>query len=672
MLLAATLLAAALTPTLTIDPTRVVATFDPRSAFGATIDAHEAGENDAIFTRENVAAMRSAGFHPLSYRLATELCGEAWHWNPRGSWSDPQHQQGYWTSSDELRAPIDASYGYRLPRRGNTLDQARNDSYSRIDDGDPATFWKSNPYLDDRPQWLFVDLGEPRAVASIRIAWGSPFAAVYRVQHWSGDDPINRPDAGRWIDFPHGLVREGHGGEATLPLLDDDGDAVTARHVRVLMTQPVTRSSGEGDWRDDAGFAVRELSLFDGDGRDLVRHGRTNATQSIVWVSSTDPWHRASDLDRGVEQLGIDRVFATGLTNALPMLTPVATLYGTPDDAAALLRYVRDRQYPVKRIELGEEPDGQFVSPEDYATLYLKFADALHAIDSELALGGPAFQSTNDFIAFWPDEHGKTAWMGRFVDFLRERERLDDFAFFSFEWYPFDNLCVEPHPQLLEAPAILARVLQRWRDEGVPPTIPWLATEYGYSSYAGQPEVDLEGAMFNTEFVAQFLALGGGAAYFYGLEPDVLLREQHCPTYGNLLLFLSDEEHRIRYPLATLQAARLLTTVWSEASGTHSLLAVDGTSTTLSAFAVRRPDGRIALLILNKDLRATTAKIRLGDRSAGAAEVHQFSSREYVWHARAERGSPSPDLPPRTFRIGAKAAVPLPAMSISVVLMEAP
>src|SRR6478672_10000652 len=114
----------ALVHVITVDRTHVLRTFDPADALGAGIDGHERGEVAELLSPANISAMRSAGLKPLTYRLRTELAGEAWHWNPHGRWSDPAHAQGYWTSSSNPGQPIHVSYGYRLPRRGNTIDQA--------------------------------------------------------------------------------------------------------------------------------------------------------------------------------------------------------------------------------------------------------------------------------------------------------------------------------------------------------------------------------------------------------------------------------------------------------------------------------------------------------------------------------------------------------------------
>src|SRR5437870_9082383 len=134
--------------TITIDTSHPVNRFTPSHALGAAIDGHGKGENDLQLTGPNINAMLSAGFKSLTYRLRTELGGDVWHWNPNGSWSDTQKREGYWVSDRKPGAPISLSYGYHLPRRGNTIDQAANNDYSRIDDGDSQSFWKSNPYLD--------------------------------------------------------------------------------------------------------------------------------------------------------------------------------------------------------------------------------------------------------------------------------------------------------------------------------------------------------------------------------------------------------------------------------------------------------------------------------------------------------------------------------------------
>src|SRR6266480_2562459 len=310
----------------TVHADRPVNRINPIQALGAGVDGHEQGECARMFTDRNIAEMRSAGFGPLTYRLRSELAGEVWHWNPRGTWSDPLHQRGYWTSDDSVVESINLSYGYRLPRRGNTIDQANDDGYSRIADGDGESFWKSNPYLDSHftsepedthPQWVVIDLGTRKPVNAIRIHWGAPYAKQYRVEYWSGDDPmhLHADDDDDWQPFGHGNVNDSHGGDQLIEL---ETSPRSVRFVRLIMSRSSqTSAETSNDIRDRLGFAIREIELgkIDKHGRfhDHVRHARDRHRQTIIYVSSTDPWHRAEDIDFSIEQPGLDFILRSAL-----------------------------------------------------------------------------------------------------------------------------------------------------------------------------------------------------------------------------------------------------------------------------------------------------------------------------------------------------------------------
>ncbi len=673
-------------PTATDDPTvvtvhtdRPAGQFRPSEAFGAGVDGHEKGSIAQLYTPGNLKAMLTAGFQPLTYRLRTELAVEAWHWNPEGRWSDAAHKQGYWTSSATPGAPVRICNGYQLPRRGNSIDQANNRGYSRLTDGDTRSFWKSNPYLDHHftgednalhPQWVVLDLRQIGPVNAIRLLWGTPYATAYFIEQYTGSDPIflnehetSGNQASRWVPFADGAVKAGRGGDVTIQFAHQP---IPIRFLRIRMTaSSETAPVPSADVRDGLGYALREIYIGtqrDGRFTDLLKHGRTGKTQTLTYTSSTDPWHSASDLDADVEQPGFDLIFRGPLPHGLPVMVPVAPLYDTPENAVAEIKYLKARGYDVRRVEMGEEPDGQNIAPEDYAALYMQFARALHAVDPSLHFGGPGFQTNIYDYVTWPDGHGNISWFNRFLKALETHGQGSDLNFFSFEWYPFDNVCQPTQSQLAAAPGLLAALLGRLQQSGLKPSVPWIISEYGYSAFGGQPEVDMAGAILNAEIVAQFLTLGGKAAYLYGFEPGELMDETtDCNSWGNLALFQSDDQGHILRPLATYYGARMLTQEWAlPGSGLHTLFPADcALKNTLgqpliTAYAVHRPDGKWSLLLLNKDpKKAHTVRIEFKGSAnrpliglTGPTTEIQYSPQQYVWHPKGKSGYANPNLPP--------------------------
>jgi hypothetical protein len=669
---------------ITIDTTRVVNRFDPRTTFGAGIDGHGIGVVEKVFTRANLAAMQAVGFSMATYRLRTELGVQAWHWNPNGRWSDAAQQRGYWTSFDSSTAPVDLSHGYRLPRRGTT-DENDDSKYSRLDDGDTTTFWKSNPYLAEHftgtadsllPQWVIVDLGTARPVDAIRIHWGMPHARAFKVQYRKGElvHDMDESPAGRWFTFANGAERAGVGGTETRVL---DRGTITTRFVRIVMSASASDApAGSRDVRDALGYAIRELAVGtlqpDGAFRDLLRHGAESRLQSTTYASSTDPWHAASDIDRDLEQPGLDRFFRSGVTNGRPAMVPVPVLYGVPDDAAAMIRFLRTRGYAIGKIEMGEEPDGQFVTPEDYGTLYVQAARAIRADWPDAPLGGPSFQGLEIGAMFaWPVDSAGERWVPRLLRTLRERGRPGDFTFFSFEWYPWDAVCSPTAPQLAGAAARFSDRLGRAAREGMS-AYPWVIAEFGYSAFAGRAQVGIEGALLNADIVGHFLSMGGAQAYLYGWEPTSLDKSPRCDGWGNNMLFLSDDERRIRATVATYHGMRMMLGDWTiAAGGEHRLF----TATTgvrdragnelLSAYPVLRPDGTRATLIVNKD-PARTFRVSLG--GLGRRTVVSYSAAQYAWKNDGPKGRPSRNLPPTRQTLTGGRDFSVPPYSLTVVL----
>lgn len=611
--------------------------------------------------------------------------------------------------SSELREPIRDSFGYSLPHRGCTHNGGTDRGYSRLTDGDPKTFWKSNPYLtqaftheDDslHPQWIIVDLGQYYDVNAIRIDWCEPSAREYEVQYWVGADPMNWEEPamdstnqggeylpvanqamGNWIRFPKGIVHEGKGGSVTLKLADN---LISARWVRIVMTQSSNQPGPHGtdDVRHRVGYAIYEVYVgrLEADGKfaDYARHAPDGKKQTATYCSSTDPWHTAEDLNPHGDQTGWDLFFSSGITNGLPALITVPLIYSVPEDAAAMVAYLKKRGYPISWVEMDEEADGQYYMPEDYAALYIQFADAIHQADPTLKLGGPVFQGINQDVSVWPDAKGNKSWFGRFYDYLKSHNRHGDLSFASFEIYPYEA-CTMQWDDLYRNRELTRKTLQAFRDDGLPAAIPLMNTESNLCGSLSVYMSDIFSALWLADNVGSFFEEGGALYVHSPIEPSVI--EQGCQGWAIWSNALWDREGKIIGYTAFHYASQLINNEWvRHGSGTHHLHSVYGGmedpagNALVTSYAVRRPDGEWALLLINKDRdNAHPVRIAFEGRGgtghfSGAIRMVTFGSEQYVWHGADANAHADPNLPPviSSIDVTAQTTFTLPKASITV------
>ncbi len=692
-----------------ITPSHVLNSFSPLRALGGAIDRLRGGDTreaneqhtERLLTDPVLKELLGAGWQTVTYRQNTELMIEAWHWNSRGTWSNPAKQEGYFTGSAEPGEPIRHSWAYPLPHRGATVGDGNG--WSRLTDGDLQSYWKSNPYLtkpftgeDDslHPQWVMIDLGAKTDINAIKIAWADPYARRYYVQFWTGElepfyEGINK---GTWQTFPMGTVTDGKGGTPTLKLADW---TTPVRYLRIWMTESSNTcdSHGAADKRNCLGYAIRELYIGTQQGdafQDVVKH-LPSRQQTITWPSSVDPWHAASDLDYGRgDQIGFDFFFNCGVTRGLPAMIPIAILYAIPEDAANEIAYLYKRKYPISWIEMGEEADGQRVLPEDYATLYLQFARAIHKLVPKAPLGGPAFEGTPGDVDSWADANGRVSFLGRFVDYLKARGRLQDFSFFSFEHYPCmgGKACADWNSLYWE-PAYVNQVVQAWKDNGLPPNLPFFMTEGNDLDDGGAGTV--KSALWLADYVGSMLSAGASGTYYF----------HYIATLdGNGGFLPVDENNHVKnYPPQYL-ATTVISKEWVDpVDKIHKLFKVssgvkdkDG-NTLVTAYALARPDGQWSVMLVNKDhdndhaVNLTFADTAANHNRFFAGTVDQvtFGQAEYQWHPdpatqdvpapsvtgrrRVPPGHADPDGPPSKSAItagGAGTEYHLPKASIVV------
>jgi hypothetical protein len=277
----------------------------------------------------------------------------------------------------------------------------------------------------------------------------------------------------------------------------------------------------------------------------------------MTYCSSVDPWHEPKDLDeKAGDQVGFDLFYTGGYTRGLPAMIPIAMIYGTPEDAAAEIAYIEKRGYPISHVEMGEEPDGHFMAPEDYAAMYIQFAAALHRIDPKLKLGGPIFTGVNKDIETWPDAEGRTSWTRRFIDYLQSHGKIGELAFFSFEHYPMEPGKIQ-WSNLYHEAELVTHIMKVWREDGVPENVPLLITESNLSWVSSEAFVDIWGGLWLADYVGAFLDGGGQAVYYFHYLPLGVHRGANG-SMGTFGMFSTDANLQIKQPLSQFFASQLI------------------------------------------------------------------------------------------------------------------
>ncbi len=198
-----------------------------------------------------------------------------------------------------------------------------------------------------------------------------------------------------------------------------------------------------GTWSNEVywnGNGVRQGDVFD--------HSRLKGNIWQVDYSDYAPGFRLHDVNGHLSDfhghVDIQRLHEFVQTSGAEAVVSVNAGTGTPEMAAEWVKFARKHGYAVSHWEIGNEldgdweighylPDGSRMTGELYAQRFLKFAEAMKAVDPGIKVGGPV--SSSEALILGED---------------LVRIAGDQMDFFSFHSYPVKNN-VESFNEALDA-----------------------------------------------------------------------------------------------------------------------------------------------------------------------------------------------------------------------------
>lgn len=283
---------------------------------------------------------------------------------------------------------------------------------------------------------------------------------------------------------------------------------------------------------------------------------------------------------------------------------------GSPEKAAGLVRYCNlENDYGFRYWEVGNEPDlyegtnrykraGDPVFDVDwYNARFREFATAMKAIDPTIMVVGPAVTGG------WPE------WMPAFI-----QANGDIVDVLSWHWYGHGDELSDA--AALATPAEVERQIEAIRSMWVDPEInplgyqrplpPLFLSEYNisWSTRVRRHLGSQVGALWNAEVVGRLANKGVEMGAHFALQGT---------DWQGLVGMLADER--------PVKGVYQLYSRW----GTEQVAATSSAEALLPVFASRHADGRLSILVINKDpQRPIRGSVKLeGYRPSGQARLWQ-------------------------------------------------
>jgi hypothetical protein len=206
-----------------------------------------------------------------------------------------------------------------------------------------------------------------------------------------------------------------------------------------------------------------------------------------------------------------------------------------------------------------------------------------------------------------------------------------------------------------------------------------LVTESNLAPELTHTMVEPFAALWLADNVGSFFASGGAGFTHSPIQPEPLRRGCHgYSTYGN---FVADADFRVRGYTSQYFASRLINLEWlQKGPGEHRLFPTSADvqdaagHALVTAYAVQRPDGQWALLLVNRDASNAHAVRIVFDGAvpgrtatfAAPARFVTFGAEQYAWRSDGPDAGPDPDGPAIEVAVRGD-TVTLPRASVSVV-----